>query len=389
MNWENNEKTRILFIFIILIPIFVLVSVSASKMIDARKQDFAAYWQAGHMVLAGQDMYNSAEWIAERELRGTALHSEPTFHYPLPFAVLFSPLALLSVQSAYMIWLFFEQIAILVSIVVLLSFYPARSGYLELFTIAGVFLFRPSFSVILNGQILSLLLLFVCISIILFYNQRWFWGGFAISLLALKPSIGIPMLTFAGIWLLAKKQWNGILGIALGCISLLLIGVLVDPDWVIDYLSVGGDSFSKYFGLHPTLWGAVDKVFIQDGRSLMAGAVVSLTVFVIEVYVLHGKRFSVEPLDAFACLLPAGLLIAPYSWSYDQILLVVPLIYMMSRIGSSRGNGMAILFLFGIVALSICLVLVAHVLHHDVLSFLNSFVVWMFVLRFIPRVSPF
>ncbi|MCI0608221.1 MAG: DUF2029 domain-containing protein [Anaerolineae bacterium] len=132
---------------------------SSSKIYDARKQDFAAYWQAGHMILAGQDVYNSTEWIAERELRGTALHSEPAFHYPLPFAILFSPLALFSVQSAYTIWLFFEQVAILISILALLSFYPARTSYLELFTIAGIFLFRPSFSVILNGQILSLLLI--------------------------------------------------------------------------------------------------------------------------------------------------------------------------------------------------------------------------------------
>ena len=387
MNWENEQKKRIGFIFVILIPIFILVSVFSSKIYDARKQDFAAYWQAGHMILAGQDVYNSSEWIAERELRGTALHSEPTFHYPLPFAILFSPLALLSVQSAYTIWLFFEQVAILISILVLLSFYAARTGYLELFTIAGVFLLRPSFSVILNGQILSLLLLSVCVSILWFYNKRWLWGGFALSLLALKPSIGLPILAFVGIWMLFRKQWNGILGIALGCVGLLVIGMLVNPNWVIDYINIGGDSFSKYFGLHPTLWGAVDKIFIQDGRSLVAGATICLVIFSIEVYVLNRMRFSSEPLDAFASILPAGLLIAPYSWSYDQILLVVPIIYLMSRIASSRGNRLAGLFLFGIVGLSIFLVLVAHVLHHDVLSFLNSFVVWIFVLLLMPRIA--
>ena len=261
---EHDSNTRIRSLLMILIPIFVLVSVSSSKNYDANKQDFAAYWQAGHMILAGQDIYDSSEWIAECELRGTALHSEPTFHYPLPFAVLFSPLALLPIQSAYVLWLFFEQLAILVSILLLLSFYPARTGYLELLAVAGVFLFRPTFSVIFNGQILSVLLLLVCVSILLFHHQRWFYGGFALSLLSLKPSIGLPILVFAGIWLFAKKQGRGILGMALGCLALLLIGMLVDPNWVMDYVSVGGDSFSKYFGLHPTLWGAVDKIFIQD-----------------------------------------------------------------------------------------------------------------------------
>ena len=385
ISWGNTQKTRTTFILLILIPIFLLVSLSSSNIYDARKQDFAAYWQAGYMVLSGQDIYNSSEWIAERQQRGTALHSEPTFHYPLPFAVLFSPLALFPVESAYTLWLFFGQIAIVTSILILLSFYPARTGYFELFTIAGIFLFRPSFSVIFNGQILSLLLIFVCVSILLFHNQDWFWGGFALSLLSLKPSIGLPILALAGLWLLAKKQWPGILGIALGCITLLLAGMLIDPNWPIEYIRVSGDSFSKYFGLHPTMWGVVDKIFIKDTKSLVAGAVVSLTILVTEVYVLNRRGTHSAPIEAFASILPAGLLIAPYSWSYDQILLAVPLIYLMIRVASSQGNRMAVLFLFGIVTLSIFLVFAAHGIHHDVWSFLNSFIVWIFVLCLIPR----
>ena len=385
MSWENTQKTRTTFIFLVLIPIFLLVSLSSSKIYDARKQDFAAYWQAGHMILAGQDMYDSSEWIVERERRGTALHSEPTFHYPLPFAVLFSPLALFPVESAYTLWLFFGQIAILTSILILLSFYPARTGYIELFAIAGIFLFRPSFSVIFNGQILSLLLIFVCASILLFHYQEWFWGGLTLSLLSLKPSIGLPILALAGLWLLAKKQWPGIFGIALGCITLLLAGMLIDPNWPIEYIRVSGDSFSKYFGLHPTMWGVVDKIFIQDTKSLVAGGAVSLIIFLTEAYVLNRKGINNAPIEAFASILPAGLLIAPYSWSYDQILLAVSLIYLMIRIAFSQGNRMAVLCLFGIVTLSIFLVFAAHTIRHDVWSFLNSFIVWILVLFLIPR----
>ena len=101
MNLEHGNKVRSRFIFIILIPIFMVVSIASSKFVDAHKQDFAAYWQAGHMILSGQDVYNSSGWIKERELRGTAPHSEPTFQYLLPLAVVFVPLGLLPIQSAY------------------------------------------------------------------------------------------------------------------------------------------------------------------------------------------------------------------------------------------------------------------------------------------------
>ena len=46
---------------------------------------------------------------------------------------------------------------------------------------------------------------------------------------------------------------------------------------------------------------------------------------------------------------------------------------------------MAVLFLFSMVTLSIFLVFAAHGIRHDVWSFLNSFIVWIFILVLTPR----
>src|SRR5215203_1312915 len=144
---QTGGEKRILWVFLLFCPIFIVSSILLSNRNDARKADFAAYWQAGHMVLSRQNVYDSAEWIAVRNQERTAFHSEPTFQYPLPFAILFSPLALMPVQFAYMLSIFLSQAALLASLLILLSFYPARSGYLELIVVAGVILFRPTFSV--------------------------------------------------------------------------------------------------------------------------------------------------------------------------------------------------------------------------------------------------
>ena len=153
---DRGLKKETVFNFIILCPIFLVFSLSMSKWYDGRKQDFSQYWQAGHMILSGQNVYDSAQWIAVHQIERTAFHTGPPFLYPLPLAVLFSPLAILPIESAYILWMFFAQIAVLISIIILLSFYPARSGYLELLTIAGIFFFRPMFSVI-NSVLLTLL----------------------------------------------------------------------------------------------------------------------------------------------------------------------------------------------------------------------------------------
>ena len=382
-NHESVEKKRTIFLFAMLVPIFLIVSLLIAKINDAHTKDFAAYWQAGHMLLLGQDVYDSPTWIAERELLRTALHSEPTFQYPLPFAILFAPLAMLSVQSSYIFWIFLAQIAILASIAILLGFYPRRSGYIELAIVAGIFLFRPAFSVIVAGQILPFLLFFVTLAILLFDRKKWFWGGFILSLLSVKPSIGIPLLALAGIWLLSRKQWMGILGMLVGGIVLFLIGALVNPDWVIDYVNIGGDSFSKYFGMHPTLWGVVDKILVVNSRSMVAGILVSLTILLLEAYLFH--KTQVGSLEAFAIILPAGLLIAPYSWAYDQILLMVPIVYIAMNISILQGTKVAVLFLFGIVALAVVLVSIAYLVDHDVWSVTTTFILWVLVRYFITK----
>ena len=381
---ERGLKKQTIFNFVVLCPIFLVFSLLLSRWYDGHRQDFAAYWQAGHMILSGQNVYDSAQWIAVRESEDTALHSEPTFQYPLPLAILFSPLARLPVQSAYTLWMFFAQIAVLTSIAILLSFYPARSGYFELLTVTGIFFFRPMFSIV-NGQILTPLLLLLSLSIYLFTRGNWFLGGFVLSTLSLKPSIGFPVLILAGLWLLSVKQWRGILGMMLGGLVLVMSGAWVDSQWIVHYVNIAGNSFYKYYGMHPTLWGVVDKIFKVNSLSLVIGFVCVAVVLAIEAYLFLGNKSKVEAFPAFASILPAALLIAPYSWNYDQVLLIIPIVFLLITISVKYGIGKTAAFMFGMVALAFGLVAIAYVVKHDVWSFLNSFVVWMFSLYFVMK----
>lgn len=378
-------KRQTLFNFVILCPIFFVFSLLLSRWWEGRAQDFGAYWQAGHMVLAGQNVYDTDQWVAVRLQEGTAFHSEPTFQYPLPLAVLFSPLAWLPVQTAYTLWMFLSQVAVLVSITILLNFYRARSGYLALLAIGGIFFFRPMFSIVNSGQILTLLLLLLVVAIRLFQDDNWFLGGFALAVLSLKPSVGFPVLLLAGLWLLSRRQWKAIWGVSAGGLVLILIGALVNYRWLIDYLSIGGDSFSKYFGMHPTLWGAVDKVFKTDSVSVAIGLVCVAAVFVAEGYLFWGRKSKMDALPAFASILPAALLVAPYSWHHDQVLLIVPIVFLLANISIKYGMGRAALLMAGIVTLAFAMLTIAYSVGHDVWSFLNSLVVWAFSLYFVAR----
>lgn len=382
---NQNLKRFTIINFVVIVAIFLVVSLLSQRRYDGRISDFAAYWLAGHMVASGQDVYDTEAWLAERDAQGIAFHAEPTFQYPLPFAVIFVPLGLLPVQQANTIWLFFSQLAILISIAILLKFYPTRTAYMDLLIVGGLFLFRPVFMTLEKGQSLPLLLLSICCAIYLLDRKKWFSGGLLLSLLALKPSLGVPVLALIGLWLLARKQWLGLLGMAAGGAALLLIGMLLNPQWLVDYVSIGEDSFSKYYGMHPTFWGAADKMLVANDRSIPVAVSIVLIVFAIQAWLFWKGNVEDDVLEAFSIILPAGLLIAPYSWAYDQLLLIIPIVYVMSRISLSSGNNLSLLFLSGAVGCAIVLVLISHQVLHDVWSFLNSLLIWIVTLHFAIR----
>jgi len=131
------------------------------------------------------------------------------------------------------------------------------------------------------------------------------------------------------------------------------------------------------------LWGVVDKILVVNSRSMVAGILVSLTILLLEAFLFH--KTQVGSLEAFAIILPAGLLIAPYSWAYDQILLMVPIVYIAMNISILQGSKVAVLFLFGIVALAVVLVSIAYLVDHDVWSVTTTFILWVLVRYFITK----
>jgi hypothetical protein len=278
--------------------------------------------------------------------------------------------------------MFLSQIAVLVSIMILLGSFRARSGYLELLAIAGIFFFRPMFSIVNSGQIMGFLLLPLAIAIRLFRNGKWFAGGLLLSILSLKPSIGFPLLLLTGLWLLFRKQWKAIWGMICGGLMLVLMGALVNTRWVLDYVKVSDNSFHRFFGLQPTLWGVVAKIVKTESRTLIIGFIGMVLIVAIEAYLFWRNRSKLEPFAVLANIVAATLLIAPYSWNYDQVLLAIPIIFLLISISIRYGNVWAAVFMIGVVGLAFGLVVVAYWVGHDVWTYLNSFVIWVFSLYF-------
>lgn len=361
---------RTIVLFSLMLSVFVGISYAATQIFDPHQFDYAAYWQAGRMILDGKDIYDTNQWLAERAFWGTALHSEPTFQYPLPFAMLAAPFSLLPVSQAYAIWIFISQVFILLALYILLRSFSNQTPLNELAIIAAILMFRPTFIVIFSGQNLSWLLMALSLSILSYHRGKWFIGGTFLALVSLKPSAGLSLLVLIGAWLFIQRRWTALAGLIAGGMALFVLGVMYDPAWVLRYLTIGQYSIQKYYGMQATLWG-LSGVLFSPPWNYWGGVVLVLALVASTLYIIIKTR-SVDPFTTIATLIPVALLVSPYSWSYDQLMLIIPAAYIAIQLSKKANPIVFFGFLLSLVLIPFGFVLLAYRLGYDVWSLLAS-----------------
>jgi hypothetical protein len=185
-------------------------------------------------------------------------------------------------------------------------------------------------------------------------TRRPLLAGVALAGLALKPPL-LTVVALIGVWLLFRRNWKAIGGIAIGGLGLLVIGLIQDPLWVQKFLGAGGNLLSMRLGHQPTILsytrlacsGEMTCAFIAYG--FIALALVTLFVFLI-----WKKQESLSPLMAFSAAIALGVLLPPYIWSYDYALLIIPICYVAFDLLRRRETYVhSTLFLLALDAMSI------------------------------------
>jgi len=378
-------RIRTFMLVVVLIPMLLLYG---DWLVDAGRpyhSDFSHYWEASRMTYLGESAYDNQAWEAQRDQYGiTSSGTESTFLYPLPMVVLLIPFGILSVELAYFLWALLGGICLLFSMLILISYYPQRSFVFEFLALGTVFLFRPTLYIIPGGQITVEFLLLLVLSIYFFNKEKWLLGGLASSMIILKPSLGVPFLVLLGIWLLFKRRWNGIMGIVAGGILLYGLGAIYDPVWPLNYLAIGRGAFDKYYGYQPTIWGLAGLIFKTGWLKTITGVLGVFVVLMITAYYVWKKKLQTDPFRIASIITAVTLLISPYAWNYELVLLLVPILYILIAISSSHGDLKAALFSLSILGFSIVLFFVAIQQGYDVWSLLVTGVIWGTIL-YLPK----
>lgn len=300
---------------------------------DYRERDFFAFWQAGYMVLTGRYIYSSTSWLGTRLSFRVTWLLDDTSLYPLPLASLFAPLGAIHPERAFVLWIWLSAVMLLIAVALLMTAFGRRYCHYIAPVAFGVLLFRPLFS--LPGQLGALLLVALVASAALFHRRRDLAGGALFSIIALKPSLGLPLIVLFSFYLLVNRRYRAIGGVALMLGLLLTLSLAASPHWLSDYASVLQGKNSQTFGYAPTLWGLVSMGCSFDRACTMRGGSIGVGV-VLVLYALLVMRFKDQPAThAMGLATATTLLVTPYLWPYDQILLTLPISLTAARLAVS------------------------------------------------------
>ena len=282
--------------------------------------DFVSFWAAATLAAQG-DPASAYDIAAHRAMELTAgpVRDLIPFPYPPPFLMLMVPLALLPFAGAFAIWLALTSAA-----------YATASQ--RQMPLRYAFAHPAAHVNVLIGQAAF----FFCAIFILGtaeLRRRPFFGGAILGLMMLKPQLAL-LLPVA---LLAAREWRAIWGGASSAIILLGAALVV----------FGAQTYAAFLAILPTY-----SSFLGQGRipwSELASTFAFLRFFGAPQTLALVAQGLVAVVGIAACwrawaqghearvpiLAAATLLVSPYLFTYDSLLLVVPLAWLLrdGRIG--------------------------------------------------------
>jgi hypothetical protein len=289
--------------------------------IDFRNSNFVFFWLAGRMVLAGQNPYDAVAWLANHDLFDIAWRPNQIFPYPLPLAVFLAPLGILRLPLAYFLW-----------------------------------------------QIVSAI--FILAGILALEHRESFLAGSCLALTMLKPPQGVPILLLAAAWLVARRDRPALLGILSGGLLLLIAGVSIDPAWPVKFLGAGRAVLDRTLGMQSNMLGFA-YLACSDSRLCMwaGGLAASALILGAGCWLLWRQADQIGAWEALTLIIPLSFVSALYLWSYDQVLYVIPVVWIVVQLlARTRSYAPPLIFLVALTIMSLWALLVQATTRLDLLS---------------------
>ena len=278
--------------------------------------DYVSFWAAGRLALAGHAEL-AYDTTAHAVVELTAGHARGLlpFAYPPPFLAVVAPAAVFGYAAAFCVWVAATG-----------AFYAWAAR--RVVALPYAFAMPPAYINLRTGQTGFLMTGIFVAGLTLIEANPWLAGAI-LGLMLFKPQLAL-LLPIA---MLAGREWRVIGGAILSVCALLLLGLLL----------FGWSSYRGFFEMMPQV-----AALLRDGRlpsnalaSAFAlarsaglpqsGALLIHALVALAATVLTARAWWLRTDERVPILAAATMLIPPYIFTYDALVLIIPLGWMIAQ----------------------------------------------------------
>jgi hypothetical protein len=293
--------------------------------------DFHAPWTALRaMLLEGADPYSPEVLgtIQEQMLGRAALPGEDqcAFAYPLYILVLIGPLVYLPLPVAQAIWL----AVILASFLIFALLAPRAVGWypptwlLVLTLLLALGLYSTVWAIWL-GQISIVVAAVTAVAWWGVRTRRWALAGVCLALSTIKPQMVFLFVPAVLLWASCRRHWRLVIAFVIAFAALILTPTLWLPDWPLAWMNALRH-YTGYSIYEPTL------VMLFSSTWLAYGLAALLLAWIAYRWRWAEQREAAVLNWAMSMLLVTTALIAPRTSHINQLVLLLPLFFVFSKV---------------------------------------------------------
>jgi hypothetical protein len=291
------------------------------------KADFQIYWSASYLLAQGKNFSDPSQLLEiQQQLTGWDDENNVLVTWNPPWLLVWLiPFTFIGFDRASWLW-FLINLTLLFTSTTLLWLLNTRVPHIRrkswLGIVVGV-LFLPTITTLLVGQITTLVLMGLVGFLYFRRQENFLFAGLFLSLTSIKPHLLYILLPILFLDALISRRWRIIVGFTLPVMAGIMIAFLLRPTFMTEYLLLmRGGRVLRY--TPPTL-SSMMSIWLSWPSFELVSAVILLIGCLIGWWV-YGRKRDMDWMNLTSITLFISVITAPYGWSFDVIVLLIPLI---------------------------------------------------------------
>jgi hypothetical protein len=287
-------------------------------------RDFVAYWATGRQLTSFRNPYDLVALSKIEHAVGlegkyaVAAMRNPPWALPLTL-----PFGFLSLRASGVLALLILAASYAASVHILLGIWPARDPI----TKAVFYLFAPALICLIWGQTSVLVLLGLAL-FLRFHATRPLLAGASLWLCTLKPHLLIPAAFVLVAWILVTRSYRLLAGFAAALLASVAVTLIIDVQAFTEYARMMGSSGYEQEAI-PTLSALLRTWLTPDLLPLQFAPAAAACVWAFAYF--SSRRHDWVWQVHGTLLLPVSLLVAPYAFLNDHVIVLPALVLVASR----------------------------------------------------------